>query len=106
MQQFEIFARQWIFIVFPQIPQIVGVIEIFEARRITSELFVVIADGAGILHAPVDHLRFPLPPEVKLDWYGYDQDHNAHERDHQHQHEQDVTVFSLAVRSARPGMRF
>jgi hypothetical protein len=98
VQEFEILSGDRVFVVFAQVAKIVCIVEIFEARRVTSIFLEVVADGARVLHPAVDHFLFPVPPDLKCDgWRCYGRG-NHHQRDHQHQRKQNVAL----LRAAKP----
>lgn len=94
MQQFEIFPGDRIFVVFAQIAQVVGVVEILKPRGIPPELFVVIANRSRVLHSAMNHLLFTVALQLKLDWNHHRQREYSHQRDHQKQIEQNITLFA------------
>ena len=80
---------------FTEIAQVVGVIEIFESRWITSELFVVGANRPRILHAAMDQFFFAFPPQFKLNGSGCGQGEYAHQGNHQKQSEKHIAILLL-----------
>ena len=79
-----------------QVPQVVGVVEVFESGRIASKLFVVGAKRSRILHAAMDHFLFPFPPHLKLNGNHYHQSEDAHHSHHQKQRQQNIAFFAPA----------
>ena len=72
-----------VFVMFTQVVQIIGVVEIFELRGIAPEFLVVAADRARILHSAVDHFRFLIPPDLKFNCGIRCQREYAHQGDHE-----------------------
>lgn len=101
MQQFEIFPGQRVFVVFAQVAQVVGVVQILEPRGIASELLVVVTNGARVLHSAMDHFLFLIALEIKFNRNHHCQRDYAHERDHQKQIEQNIALLASAAKSVR-----
>jgi hypothetical protein len=66
VQQLEIFVLILrILIVLPQVPQIIGIVEILKLGGVAPEFFVVGADGARVLYSAVDHFLLAVPLDLK-----------------------------------------
>ena len=65
VQKFEILAGNGILVAFAQEANVVGIFQLLKARGIPSSLFDIAPDGAGVLHAAMDHFLFALPPHLE-----------------------------------------
>ena len=100
MQELEILPGDRVFVVFAQVAKIVRIVEIFEPRRVATKFLVVIAYGARVLHAAVDHFLFAVPADLKRDGGHHGGGGDDQHRDHQHQSQENIAVFSSPTRPA------
>lgn len=105
MEQLEvlIFVER-IFVMFAQVAQVVGVVKIFEPSRVASELFVIGADGARILHAAMNHFRFLVALHLILDRDNNPDSEYGHQSDHEKQREQDISLFPARAGCFSPSL--
>jgi hypothetical protein len=96
VKQLEILARDWVFVAFAQEAQIVGALQVFNARRVAAKFLVIGANRPRILHSAVNHLLFAVPPYFELDGWHNRQGGNRHHRNHQQQRQQNVATLPSA----------
>ena len=94
-----IFASHWVFVTLAQKTHVVGVLELFNARRVASEALVVATNGAGILSAAVDQLFFlvSLNRNFGIGYRGGQGDDQQSKKKQKHQ--QDVAMFIFLLRT-------
>jgi len=83
VEQPEILTGNRIFVMFAQIAQVVGVIEVLQARGIRPVFFVIGANRPRILHSAMNQLLFAFPAEFKLNRSGHCQREYTHESNDQ-----------------------
>ena len=94
MKQSEVLILiERVFVMLAQVPQIAGVVEVFQFRGIALVFLVIGFDGARVLHSAVDHFLLLLPLHLKLDWDNHPHGEYGHQSDHQKQRKQDVSLF-------------
>ena len=98
MQQLEIFPGHRVFVMFAQVTQIVGIVEILKPRGISSKLLVIVTNGARVLHSAMDQFLFPVALQLKFNRNQHCQRDYTHERNHQKEIEQDIAVFPPAAK--------
>ena len=102
MEQLEVFPGDRVLITLTQETHVVGALEIVQAHRVASKALEVAADGARILHSPVDQFLFAIATQFQLDCGNRGGQGNHHQsRDH-HQADKNVTALRRAAEPTTP----
>jgi hypothetical protein len=98
VQQLEILAGDGIFVAAAQEANVIGIFQVFEARRVTPGFLHIPLDRPRILRSPVDHFFLAIAPHPEGHGGSGHAGRNHHQGHEQHQHEQDVTALGGAER--------
>jgi len=99
VQQLEILARDWIFVVLAEVAEVVCVVKVFQPGWVASEFLVVGPDCARVLHSAMYHFQFPVPPDLKRNCRKRNRRRDGHQCHDQKHREQDIALFMPGERS-------
>ena len=92
MEQLEVLPGDRVFVTLAQEAQVVGTFQVFHPRGVASELLVISADGAGILHSAMNQFLFPVAPDIESN-----RGKNCGRRDHQQRHHEKKREQNIAA---------
>src|SRR5690242_637587 len=102
MQESEILPRNRVFVAAAQEAQIAAVLQVFHAGGVAPEFFHITANGAGILHATVNHLFFAVTPDLKGNGGRNCRRRNGQKGNEEHEQKQDVALLAWFSACAGP----